>query len=503
MTPAGHPQLSSDLHTLLIQVHGLLGAHATHAYLAGGLLRDVLLGRPPRDIDLALQGETAAAGRTLAAGLGGHFFLMSEARGQARVVLPDARLHIDLQPLEGDIAANLLRRDFTIDAIGASLDSALAGGLELIDPSGGLADLEQGTVRAVSEAAFRQDALRPLRGVRLATELGFSLDPGTALMMRKHASRVGEASAERRRNELVRILDCDQSGAGLQLLDSVGLLETLLPETGEMRGVSQPKEHYWDVFHHSLETVAALDGLLSAGPPSQEPARILWAELWSELRWLAPEARIYLDTEPVLGHSRRALLKLGGLLHDIAKPETKTIDETGRIRFFGHPEVGAETASLILGRLRFSGREIAFVRAMVDAHLRPVQLGQSGPPSRRAIYRLFRDCGEATLAVMLLSLADHLASAGPRLNFQGWRQHVRLIHYMLSERERDTSIVSPPRLIGGDDLITQLKLEPGPLLGHLLGAVREAQAAGEVRTKEEALGLARQELARVKADATG
>ncbi|MBI1885355.1 MAG: HD domain-containing protein [Chloroflexi bacterium] len=194
------------------------------------------------------------------------------------------------------------------------------------------------------------------------------------------------------------------------------------------------------------------------------------------------------------GHSRQAILKLGGLLHDIAKPETKAFDKNGRMRFFGHPEQGARKAARILRRLRFASREVQMVGAMAAAHLRPVQLGQQGPPTRRALYRFFRDCGDAAIAVLLLSLADHLATVGPNLNREGWRAHVSLVNYILTERYREETIVAPPKLISGEDLMADLGLPPGPAVGELLEAVREAQAAGEVTTREEALSLAKAKL---------
>jgi poly(A) polymerase len=184
-------------------------------------------------------------------------------------------------------------------------------------------------------------------------------------------------------------------------------------------------------------------------------------------------------------------LKLAGLLHDVAKPETKTFDDTGRMRFFGHADVGAQVCGRVLRRLRFSAREVALVQTMVKAHLRPVQMAQQGPPSRRALYRYFRDCGDAGIETLFLSLADHLGTVGPRVSESGWRQHVALVNYILSKRFQEEETVSPPRLLGGDELMAELDLPPGPQVGRLLETLREAQAAGEISTREQALALAR------------
>lgn len=498
MSPERLLHLPENLQPLLLDIHRLLQLHVSDAYLVGGTVRDVLLGRQPRDIDLAVAGDATGVGDALARELGGSAFTMSEERGQVRVVLPDRGLHIDLQPLHGSVEENLRQRDYTIDAMAASLGEAIDGPTAVIDPTGGLADLESRRLCAVSEEAFRQDPLRPLRGVRLAAELGLAIEPETAALIRRYAAGVSAAAAERQRDELVRVVDTDRAADGLRMLEDYGLLEVLLPDTAEMRGVGQPKEHYWDVWNHSLQTVAALDQLLGNGEPVEEPWRTLWGWLWGELAWMKDDLRSYLDEPIAADHRRIAIIKLAGLLHDIAKPQTKTTDETGRIRFFGHPDQGAEKAAAMLRRLRFSSREAEFVATMIDAHLRPVQLGEQGPPTRRALYRFFRDCGDAAPAVLLISLADHLGSVGPRLNLAGWRSHVGLINYILTEEKRDDSLVRPIRLVSGHDLMDELGLAPGPQVGRLLETIEEAQAAGEVTTREEALALARKEMKTVK-----
>jgi poly(A) polymerase len=193
-------------------------------------------------------------------------------------------------------------------------------------------------------------------------------------------------------------------------------------------------------------------------------------------------------------HGRAGLLKVGGLLHDIAKPETRTVDENGRMRFFGHASEGAGMVGPVLRRLRFSGAEIRLVEAMVREHLRPLQISKDGHPSRRALFRYFRDCGEAAIDVLFLSLADHLATVGPRLNWGGWRRHVAVIKHILMQRYADETLIAPPRLLTGHDLMEALGLSPGPLVGQLLATVEDAQGAGEVRNREEALALARREL---------
>ena len=148
----------------------------------------------------------------------------------------------------------------------------------------------------------------------------------------------------------------------------------------------------------------------------------------------------------------------------------------------------------ILERLRFSSREIKLVEAMVKYHLRPTQMSQVGLPSPRAIYRYFRDTGDAGIDILFLSLADHLATRGPNLKLEPWQVHTRLVGHVLTKRFQEESVVTPPQLISGHDLIRLFGLSPGPQIGELLEAVREAQASGEISTREEALAYLSQSL---------
>ena len=461
-------------------------------YLVGGSLRDAILGRATADLDLAVAGDARGLARALADRSGGHFVLLDAERGIARVLLDEGPVRtIDVARLRGDIRADLGERDFTIDALAVPLEALTAGApVELIDPYGGLNDLEAGVVRLVSEQALIKDPLRLLRAVRLVAQLDLRLTPETADAVRRDAGRIGQAAAERQRVELGRIFATPRAAPALRLLDDLGLLEQLLPEVTACRGVSQPKEHHWDVFDHAIETVAALDFMLSDEKPAGNREASFQRALWDTLA-SCPNLREHLAEEVSEGRSRAALLKLAGLLHDVAKPETRAPDDTGRIRFFGHAERGAETARRVLRRFRFSRRETEFVATAVEEHLRPGQLSSGGPPSRRALFRFFRDTGEAAESILLLSLADHLAARGPGLAIDGWRRHVAYIAHVLTRRDEEETIVRPPRLLTGGDLMSTLGIGPGPEVGRLLAKLEEALASGEVATRDDALAFVR------------
>jgi len=202
----------------------------------------------------------------------------------------------------------------------------------------------------------------------------------------------------------------------------------------------------------------------------------------------SPSLEEYFAGEVAGGRIRGVLLKLAGLLHDIAKPQTRMFEESGRMRFFGHSQEGADVVRSIMERLKFSARERDMVCRMVEHHLRPGQLARDNElPTRRAIYRYFRDVGDVAIDALYLNLADHLAARGPMIEYDKWHEHTSTLGYVIEERFRADSIVRPPKLVDGNDIIDKYGLAPGPEVGRLLEAVREAQASGEVSTREEAL----------------
>ncbi len=488
--------------SLLKQVGSFFARQNIQAYIVGGFVRDLLLKRDTADIDIALRADALEIAPGLAAALGGKYIPLDEVNRVGRVVItsgeepPDiVRWQLDLSTAQDGIIEDLKRRDFTINAVAIDLgritqpqaspdkqplDEAEIA-TELIDPYNGLNDLRQRVVRAVSEKAFQSDALRLLRAVRLASELGFNISRETEALIKHHAHLIAGVAGERIREELLKLLVAPKTEQLLLYLDYLGLMTALIPELARTKGVEQPREHTWDIFNHSVKAVAAADFVLRQGDWQYAGGEVLKLVPWSA------ELEEHFNLKVNSGSTRRLLLKLAALLHDIAKPQTKIIDGQGRMRFFGHPKEGAPIAASILEKLRFSSKEVKLVAGIVRYHLRPVQMSPSELPSRRAIYRYFRDTGEAAIDTLFFSLADHLATRGPNLDMANWRQHAGIVDYVLSQRSKQEGVVSPPKLINGHDLINIFNLSPGPELGQLLETVREAQASGEVSSKQEAL----------------
>ena len=472
------PAVSPDALQILTRTCRFLAGEKTPAYLVGGFVRDMLLGRDTADIDIAVAADALKTARRAAEALEGKYVPLDEKNRVGRVVFDGTDRYIDFTTLEGDIEEDLARRDFTIDAMAFELETGIDSSFDeegLIDPFHGRDDLRAKSLRAVSETAFRDDPVRLLRAMRLAGELGLSLEPATEALMRRDAALIARAAGERTREELLRLLAPPGADRRLAYLAELGLLTALIPELAPAMGVDQPHVHVWDVFDHSIQTVAAVEFILHEADWEYAGADVLAMAPWSD------DLRRHFEREVSSGSTRRVLLKLAALLHDIAKPQTKTTDSEGRTRFLGHPQEGAETAAAILERLRFSKREVQLVELLVKYHLRPTQMSQEGLPTRRAIYRYFRDTGDAGIDILFLSLADHLATRARTLDLEQWRQHTAMTDYVLENRCEETPS-APPRLIDGNDIMQAFGLGPGPKIGELLEAVREARAAGEITT---------------------
>jgi len=479
----------------LASVSSFLTEQNIQSYLVGGFIRDVLLRRDTADIDIAVAADALKVAPKVATALGGKYVLLDEANGVGRVVLSSeggtsarGQWYLDFSTVKGNIEEDLARRDFTIDAIAVDLGQLGKDYVQVIDPFNGWGDLQRGIIRAITDTAFESDPARLLRAVRLAAELRFSIDDETEALIRCYHHLVAGVAGERIREELLRLLAVAQAGQFLPYLEELGLLTAVIPELAQTKGVNQPKEHFWEVFDHSIQTVTATDFLLRQGDWQYANEKVLAVAPWSVM--LAE----HFDHEVSSGSTRRLLLKLAALLHDIAKPQTKAVDNSGRIRFLGHASEGAAIVANILERLRFSGKEIKLVETIVRHHLRPMQMAHDGLPSHRAIYRYFRDTGDTGIDILFLSLADHLATRGPNLNLASWQEHAQMVDYVLAQRYEQESLVIPPKLVDGHDLINIFGMSPGPKIGQILEVVREAQAAGELTNRQKALSYIREHL---------
>ncbi len=466
--------------------------------MVGGYLRDTLRSATPaRDVDIALPGDAQKIGRELARFLGGTFVPLGTAFGAARVVVPSPDPEspedekgkdwtIDLWGYTGTVEEDLARRDFTIDAMALPFqDWPAIESPELaekvMDPFNGRQDLAKKCIRAVNPHVFQDDPGRLLRTVHLAARLRFRFEPETVRMVTEAAPLISQVSGDRIRNEFLGILSMDGARGYLQVLDHLDLLCRVIPELADAKGVDQPKEHYWDVWDHSLHAVEFAE-LVTKGHHN--------SPIYTQLPWPGGREE-YFNQVISDGHNRRTVLKLAALLHDVAKPQTKHMDETGRTRFPGHPELGAAIAETRLTQLHMSARGIAAVCKMVEEHLRPATMQQGVElATARAVYRYFRDLGDVAIDTLFLWMADHLAAKGPELDTDAWSVHARMVAHILELGAQPEATAQKERLVTGLDLMERFHLVPGPLIGNLLAQIEEAQAVGELATRDDAFVLA-------------
>jgi poly(A) polymerase len=454
----------------------------TPAWVVGGALRDELLGRPVRDVDVAVRGDPEPVARALASDLRGPVFRLSETFGAWRVIDRARGRVFDVSPLQAEtIEEDLALRDFTVNAMAraaapeALTEETLPPG-ELIDPLGGRADLEAGLLRVLGAAAYERDALRPLRLARFAAELGFAPEPETERLTAAAAPRVAEAAGERVFGELRRLVIADGVLEGLALADRLGLLRAVLPELAELHDVEQSGYHHLDVYDHTLEVLEReieLEGRLDElfGPDAARLEPILTEPLADEL-------------------TRAQALRLGALLHDIGKPATREVRPEGRVTFMGHDRLGEQMVRSVCRRLRTSERLARFLEGLTRHHLVLGFLVHERPLDRRQVYRYLVRTAPVEVEVTLLSCADRLATRGRRAD-EATSAHLELARELM-RAALDWREHGPPLVpIRGDELARELGIVPGPELGRLLAELAEAAYAGEVATRDEAVAVAR------------
>lgn len=468
------------------------------AYLVGGVVRDAYLHRPIHDIDLATPGDGKPVARQIANALGGDYYPLDAERGVGRAIIPweDGKVIVDVAQFRGpDLLADLSLRDFTLNALAVPVEGERT---QLIDPLGGMADLERKVVRRCSPNSIASDPVRGLRAIRASVDFGLRIEPETLADVRAHAPRLANTSPERVRDEFLNMLGSAKPGAALDVAARVGLLSPIIPELDPLAEITQTAPHQYDVWRHTLQAVERLDTLLrivGAQRDTRDANNLGFGTVALALGHLRPQLADHLRATWANERPHRTLLLLAALLHDTGKAETFTVDDQARVHFYGHEKVSRSIASSVGARLRLSRDEIARLAKVTGHHMRPHWLANAEQLSARAIYRFWRDTGPAGVDVCLLAMADYLATVGPTLDQQAWVAYVETVQTLLNsyflEYER---AIAPPSLLDGHDVMRSFHLKGGPEIGAILEALREAQVSGEVSTQEDALAWVRRHL---------
>ncbi len=493
-----------SLPPLIKRVMDILPANQ-EIYLVGGAVRDFLLSRPSPDLDFALPANGISLARTVANALGAAFLPLDDERDTGRVIFTDedgSRVFLDFAVYRGaDLIEDFRARDFTINAIAYNLRDET-----IIDPTEGGKDLRAKTIRACSPTSLSDDPVRILRAIRQAAAFDFHIEKNTRELMKQSADQLGRISAERLRDEVFKILKGPKPDACMRALEMLGVLPYLMPELVAMKGVEQSEPHMHDVWTHTLAVLDHLDQIISAlrvGYDAEKTNDMFTGLLGLRLGRYREQIANHFAEALNVDRSLRSLLFFAALYHDVSKPETKTVEESGRIRFFDHDVKGAEVAAERLRFYNVSNDEVERAQTIIKNHMRIHFFAdrlekEKQTPSRKAIYRFFRDSGKAGIDLVLLGLADLRATRAHALTIETWNIYLDVARILLENYfEKPEEIISPPRLLDGNFLMKELGLRSGPIVGQLLESIRENQAAGKIETREQALAFAREELAKL------
>ncbi|MBK9016909.1 MAG: HD domain-containing protein [Saprospiraceae bacterium] len=427
------------------------------AYVVGGYVRDRLLARPTKDIDIVCVGDGIRLANEVASLLSPRPRVAFYSRfGTAMLRHRDMEIEFvgarkesyraDSRKPEveqGTLEDDQLRRDFTINALAISLNDEDFG--NIVDPFGGLQHLEQKIIKTPTEPGrtFSDDPLRMMRAIRFSTQLGFKIEDETLRALSKYRNRIHIVSQERITTELEKILAEPIPSVGFKLLFDTGLLEIIFPDMVALHGVEVREGiGHKDNFYHTLQVVDNLSRKTQ--------------DIW--LRWAA-------------------------VLHDIAKPPTKRFHPTEGWTFHGHETLGAAMVPRIFKKLRLPTNEkMKFVQKMVQLHLRPIALTKE-EITDSAVRRLLFDAGEEIDALMLLAQADITSKNDSKVkryleNYEFLRQ--RIIELEESDRLRNWQ---PP--VSGIDIMNTFQIPPGREVGIIKNAIREAILDGEVKNSFE------------------
>jgi len=447
-------------------------------HLVGGFLRDFILGSQKADFDFAVEKNALSVARSFSKKIKGAYVLLDEQRGCARVA---KNFNGNLTTFDfADFRAktfkeDLAHRDFTINTLSLDLlklNDSTEVAEALVDLTRGLKDIKDRRIKRTSLKVFKEDPLRLMRAFSLKAALDFKIELKTLNQIRKEKDLIVSVSYERICEELFKILKADKASQILKSMDRVGLLEKIIPQIKVMRNCKQGTYHHLDVWPHSLETVVQMERVFLQTKDDEEITE-------------------YLNTSLGGNRSRRSLMKLAALLHDIGKPDTRKIEE-GKMSFHGHEHVGRSIVKHIAVMLKLSVRERHALEDMVRWHLRPGYLSNFKQPTAKAIYRYFRDTRDEGVSVLLLSLADQRSTRGPATTQKDQEHHETICLGLVSqyfEKKKEKPFI---RLINGNDLIKKLKLKPSPDFSKILTRIEEDQSLGKITTKKEAIDLAKE-----------
>ena len=495
-----HLIAQSPLNNLLSIFKDIAEIYHCHPYLTGGSVRDLLLNRKVKDWDITVTGDINKIAKVFAEKINGKLIVLDEFFQTFRIIKKD--FIFDFTSLKGNnISEDLRFRDYTIDALAIDLLNPVS----IIDPLGGLSDLEKRQICLISPSALSSDPLRILRAFRIAAELNFSLDEYTPSALKASAYLLEHVAKERIRQEFDLLFSVSNTSYWLSEMGKSGIFKVILPEIEALKGIKQNGFHHLDIYEHSLLSLLYMENILD------NPGSFFFTHL--------DKINTYLKD-----HKCHFYLKWAALCHDLGKPSCQArlltperlpatlslarragsdggqAPGSKRTTFYGHDRVGAEIFSNMANRLRFSKKDSDVITLLILHHMRPfylLHIYQKRALTLRAIHRLIRVINPHVIGLFLLAVADSLATKEDRKPAcqkpdmadrpKDYEEYLSsLFNHVMNVYESYLQIKEKPRLVTGRDIQAWFSLPPCPKVGVLLKQIEMAQISGEVSTKEEA-----------------
>ncbi len=465
----------------------------TPLYLVGGAVRDACLRGAIHDIDIAVDGDAIALARKVADWLGADIYIMDRERGVARLFVKhlDEDICIDFARLRGaTLEEDLLDRDFTINAMAADL----LGDLDvLIDPLAGETDLQRKVLSRCSPRSISDDPIRAIRAVRLSAQFDLKIHPDTAADIRRQADGLTESSGERIRDEFFKLLGLDNSARGLRVLQHLGVLAYIVPPVSNLVSAVQPPTDRFDAWTHTLAVVERMSAILKAISSRRTDNTAAAFDLGMlAIQFDRYRSSLQKHINQVYGNGRRhsELLTLAALLHNTGSAEPPDPDQpilvvAEQVIAVAEQAIAvAEQAIVVAERLKLTVVEQKALSLSIR-HYRQIVERPSWTDIDR--HRFWFQLGDHGIDAILLCLANVLGSFGTELKQEDWLQLVETVTILLDTYfNRYEEVVKPKLLLNGEDLQNLLNIRPGPLVGQLLTALREAQVSGDVRSSQDA-----------------
>ena len=467
-----------------------------HVWLVGGAVRDHFLKRQSFDLDFVVAGDALRLARRVADGLGGKYYDLDLERGAGRVLLDgprEERWVFDFTRMKGvNLQEDLQHRDFTINALAVdphNLDI-------LIDSMNGLQDLKDSLLRACKSDAVQCDPVRALRAVRIASELNFRIEPKTIVQIKAAGPLLAGVSAERLRDEIFRMLENQKPTRSLRLLDHLGLFKILFSEFSDQTGEDANIGETSDIAQRTFAVISRLSELFQVLAPMHDPEAAADSTLGLiaiRLGRFRESISGFLDEELSFGRSRRALLLLGSIFLSHAKPDL-CADRNGSEEDVNRERWRNATAAWS-DRYQMSRKERIWLNRFLIGH--PPQLPDETYESiDLIIHRYFQHAQDAGIGHILYELASFLTGRNGSPSEEVWESQVNAARQFLEAFfDRRDEVIDVEPLLSGEEILTEFKLKPGPMVGALLQSLVDLQVAGKLETRAQALDSVRDILA--------